>query len=63
MPYTHFGMFGALITIITGKIKCPYSVVIKVLFWLTLGYFIFIIVLVIWVIMVCSNSLGSCLGV
>ncbi len=55
----------ALVTIITGKIKCPNSVIIKVLFWITIVYIICLFILMLWMIVVCNDmldSLQSCPG-
>ena len=52
----------AIITIITGKIKCPNNKAIKVLFWLTILFIILYVILIMWIILVCSNSISSCPG-
>lgn len=50
----------ALITIITGKIKCPNSRAIKVLFWLSILAIVIYAVLIVWLIISCGMALPSC---
>ena len=58
--FSKIALLVGLVTIITGKIKCPKSVIIKVLFWVTLAYVIYVLVLTLWLIWVCTNGIRSC---
>ena len=61
-----FVLFGILalliplITIITAKINCPNSVVIKVLFWITIFFSVVFFTVVIILIMMCNNIMNDC---
>lgn len=58
--YNPLGYLIALVSIVTGKIKCPNSVAIKVLFWLMIIFLIFEIILIVWLMITCANVIGSC---
>jgi len=52
----------ALITIVSGKINCPNSKAIKILFWLMMLYAIFLLIITMWLLLVCGNGISSCPG-
>lgn len=54
--------FIALVTMVTAKINCPNSRAIKVLFWLMIFYIIIGVIMIMWMMFVCSNSIQSCSG-
>ena len=60
------GLLIALVTIITGKINCPQSRAIKILFWLYLAaiaaYAIFIMVIMAICFGSASATINSCIG-
>ena len=53
---------GALITIVIGFIKCPDSRAIKVLFWITISYVIFTILISVLVLVVCLATCGAAIN-
>lgn len=61
-----WGYLIAIITIITGVIKCPRSRAIKVLFWLSIFFIILFSILFsilfMWLIYACGVSLNNCPG-
>ena len=53
VPYTNL---VSLITLITGRIKCSNSLIIKVLFWIMILYIIYMIVVILLLIIACSTG-------
>lgn len=56
------GYLVSLITIITGKIKCPHSAIINVLFYLTIVITILYVIMMVWVMITCMNAISSCIS-
>lgn len=52
----------SLIVIITGKINCPKSRAINILFWVTLFIIVLYVILVMWLIVTCTSAISSCPG-
>ena len=61
LGYSYFFLI-AIVDIITGKIVCPKSTVIKIFFWLTIVFVILAVVLLMWFMYLCAGVLGSCSG-
>lgn len=56
------GLLIAIVTIITGKIRCPNSKIIKILYWLVIIYIVIYLLLILWAMVVCTAALKSCPG-
>lgn len=62
LPGSEFAFIIALVDIVAGYIKYPQSRAIKVLFWLFIAFIIFALILALFLIWTCNETLESCHG-
>lgn len=62
LPGAEFAFIIALVDIVAGYIKYPQSRAIKVLFWLFIAFIILALILALFLIWTCNETLESCHG-